>query len=267
MKLFSKYKFGILLMLIFIFALTMRIARYCLDSRIEKDAVLYINMAKDWDAKGAKHAFDRNPRIPPLYIYLMMLGEKSGIGAEAAGVAISIIAGSLTVFSVFFIACALMDKKLALLAAFLAAIHPEFIRQSPEVMRDILFIFCFASSLAFFVQAISKKKVLLWAGGGFFAGLATLTRNEGLELILIPFVWAAVELIIHIINKKSSKDSPVVNEQEAAPNPIPVILGLIVALVVFSIFTFPAEWALKDTSSTWTVIDERIPKYINQIIN
>lgn len=270
MKIFNKYKFYIILILIVILSFTVRIFRYNLDSRIEKDGVLYVNMAKDWNSKGFEHAFERNPRIPPLYIFFMMIGEKYGLGAENTGVAISILAGSLTALAIYLIAFIILDKNMALIAAFLAAIHPVFIRLNPEVMRGSLFIFCYTFSLAFFVLGIANKKIYYWGLGGFFAALAVMTRSEGAELILIPFAWLVIEIILDVRNRRNSKsENKILTDATASCRIIlkKFIPGLLTAVIVFSISSFPVQYALRNTSSKWTVFDYRFWGYIEGLID
>jgi biopolymer transport protein ExbB len=52
-------------------------------------------MARDLASGDVDAAFARNPRMPPLYIWMMAEARGLGIDAESAGCWISIIAGSL----------------------------------------------------------------------------------------------------------------------------------------------------------------------------
>lgn len=164
-------------------------------SWITKDSVSYVEMAQAWSAHGLVGAFDRNPRLPPLYLGLMAAGERFGLGAEFTGILVSVLAGAMLSLAVFFLArSVLVDDRVALLAAALAAAHPILLRNSAELMRDSLFLALFTTALALAVTAMTARQAWWrWLLVGAVAALATLTRDEGGEFLVILAVWGGWE--------------------------------------------------------------------------
>lgn len=240
----------IILCLILILALGLRLGRCLLVNRIDKDSVIYIQMAEDGVQKGIKYTFDRNSRIPPLYVSGMLIGEWIGLGAENSGWLISVVAGALLAFAVFLMArCVFRENNLALIAAFLAAIHPCLVRISAEIMRDSLFVSLVAFALAFVFMAADTGELWKWCFAGLFSALATLTRNEGIEIVFVVLIWALVELCLNL--------------RTGLKNTFKKVLPAVLAVtIIFSIFTFPVQISLRNTSSQWKVFDFRISSYV-----
>ena len=234
-------------MAIIALAVVLRTTRYMIEHRIDKDSVGYIYMAEKLAQGKINDAIYMNPRMPPLYISLLALGEYSGIGAEAAGVIVSLLAGTLVLIPVFLISRKIFGDKIGLVSAFLVATHPYLIRLSTEVMRDSLFLFLLFSSVAFAVYAadhsgISRK----WYFSGAFAGLAAMTRSEGTFLIVAIFIWMLLETAIQL-----RKGGPLVLLKRNTGLLICVLAG-------FLLMTVPVERHLADTPSRWSIVDYRI---------
>ncbi len=242
----------LLLGVIFCLALALRVARTFLTDRIDKDSVLYVNMAKDWVYQGKEHAFERNPRIPPLYPSLMAAGEKAGLGAEFTGRAVSVLSGALLVIPVFMISRLLFTNvSVALLAAFLCAVHPSLIRISEDVLRDSLFLFLSVTALAFAVNAVDKVNgisYLLWGLAGVFASLASMTRSEGAEFFVICAVFLALSIFMGMKHFQH------------------YFAGVCLAFFVFIGVGLSAETAIDKTSSSWSLIDPRIKGYLESFV-
>ncbi|MCK5844984.1 MAG: hypothetical protein KAG97_09770, partial [Victivallales bacterium] len=90
--------------LLVLLAFSLRAAKPFLVDRIAKDGVLYVYMADDIASGNLKTAFERNNRIPPLYLFLMAGLSRIGLETETAGVLISILAGAFLVIPVFLMA-------------------------------------------------------------------------------------------------------------------------------------------------------------------
>lgn len=242
----------LLLGLIFCLAVALRTARCFLTDRIDKDSVLYVNMAKDWVYKGKEHAFERNPRIPPLYPSLMAAGEKAGLGAELSGKAVSVLSGALLVIPVFMISRLLFTNlSIALLSAFLCAVHPSLIRISEDVLRDSLFLLLSVAALACAVHAVDqlgRRSYLLWGLGGLFAALATMTRSEGAEFFVAGGFFLTCSLFI---GKKHFQQ---------------YFAGICLSFVIFLAVGLAAEKAIDKSSSSWSLIDPRIKGYLMSFV-
>jgi predicted membrane-bound mannosyltransferase len=242
-----KSRIFVLVMAIIALAVVLRTTRYMIEHRIDKDSVGYIYMAEKLAQGKINDAISMNPRMPPLYVVLLALGEYSGMGAETAGVIVSILAGTLLIVPVFLVSKKIFGDKVGLVSAFLVATHPHLIRLSTEVMRDSLFLFMVFSAIAFAVYAadhsgISRK----WYLSGAFAGLAAMTRSEGTFLIASIFIWILLESAV-----------------QARGGEITALLkrsaGLLICAVAgFLLMTVPVERYLADTQSRWSIVDYRI---------
>lgn len=236
-----------LFLMIVALAFVLRTARYAIEHRLDKDSVGYIYMAEKVAEGKINDAIYLNPRMPPLYISLLALGEYSGAGAEIAGVIVSMLAGILVLIPVFLISKKIFGDKVGLVSAFLVATHPYLIRLSTEVMRDSLFLFLVFSAIAFAVYAadytgVSRK----WYFAGAFAGLAAMTRSEGSFFIAAIFIWILLEVAVQARNGKI----PVLLKKSAG-------LSLCV-LAGFLLITVPMERYLADTPSRWSIVDYRL---------
>lgn len=239
---------GRCLLIIFLLALALRTARCWLENRFDKDAILYVYMAEDLAGGEINQAFDRNPRLPPLYVLLMAQGKKIGFSVEQAGLAISVLAGALLVLPVFLIARSFCGANAALAAAFLAATHPYLVRISAEIMRDSLFFTLLFASLAFAVLAAEQIASRYWYLSGLAAGLAALVRSEGLEILVALFCWAGLELF------RSAGEFRRSWPKYAA--------GLLAFLAFFLLITIPVQLLLLDTTSAWAVVDPRLLSFL-----
>jgi len=241
------------LLLIILLAFSARTARCFLSDRIDKDAVLYVEMAREWADNGIEHAFDRNPRIPPLYIGLMAASEKIGIGAETGGRIVSVLTGALLPLAVFLMASSLFaSPSLPLLAAFFAAIHPFLIRMSADVMRDSLFVTLSCFTVAFVLMALSGMKFWPWLFAGIFAALGIMTRSEGCQIIIALGAWICIELLFFVGRENLPWKK--------------YLAGSFAFLIIFFGITFSAQALFKENPSSWKVIDSRYYGYVERFL-
>lgn len=115
---------------------------------------------------------------------------------ETSGKLVSMLAGTLGIIPVYYLAKRLYGFKAALLAGVLYSVSPEIWRWHLRVMTDSLFCTLFLWSLWQLIEAVSEPDVeseenkshpafslgVAWLAGG----LATLTRYQGLGLL--PFL-------------------------------------------------------------------------------
>ena len=236
-----------LLMVIIALAFALRAARYAIEHRLDKDSVGYIYMAEKVAQGKINDAICMNPRMPPLYIWFLALGEYSGIGAAAAGVLVSLFAGTLILIPVFLVSRKIFGDKVGLVSAFLVATHPYLIRLSTEVMRDALFLFLIFSAIAFAAYAADQPGVSRkWYLAGACAGLAAMTRSEGTFFIAAVCIWILLEAALQVrkggLLVLLKKDTGL----------------LLCVLAGFLLMTVPAERYLADTLSRWSIVDYRI---------
>ncbi|NLF09950.1 MAG: glycosyltransferase family 39 protein, partial [Pirellulaceae bacterium] len=160
------------------------------------DGVLYIHAAKAVEAGNARLAFnDLDFNIYPIVIAGMhRLGFDWELGAMVWGVAIS----SLVVLPLWGWLRRQFDDRVALMACMLYAVHPKFIEWSPEIMRDPTFWMLFMLSIYWLWRGATEVRLRYYLAALAAIILATLTRIEGVFL-LIPLVlwtfwrWRALE--------------------------------------------------------------------------
>ena len=250
----------LVLAIIFFLSLGLRITQPFLTDRITKDGVLYVHMAEDITKTNSNYQpFARNRRMPPLYIYMIAGASKYlNIHPETAGRLISILFGALLVIPVFFITKYLFDSRIAGFAAFLVGVNPYLIDISASIMRDSLFVTLLFSTLFFIIKSITcknNKSYIYWGVSGIFLTLAIATRNEAIEIVGISF------LFIFLCNtlKRSSFSFKL--------NIIKLFVGFIIMLTVSYLVSIPITNSLQTTSSTWTLVDQRIPGYFKAIMH
>ena len=175
-----RYKFCLcgLVFLSFIFKLLL----YRLEPSIGRDASLYCHLAQEWNNNGEfNHLW-----IPPLLIFLMKCGTSIGISVQTAGQAVNMIAGSLCTLIGYGITSEVTEnKKAALIAAALFAVHPGINNLSIEIQRDALYLFLAGTAMWSALAGLKRKNFLFWIISGIFCALAALTRFETFEFLPI----------------------------------------------------------------------------------
>ncbi len=116
------------------------------------------------------------------------LGADPLVAAQAWGVAVA----TLTILPLFGWLRRLLDRRVALAACGLYAIHPEFIEISPEPIRDATFWLLAATSLYLLWRAAAERKAWLFVGAGLALAAAAHTRSEGWLLMLPATAWPLV---------------------------------------------------------------------------
>ena len=211
---------AIYLILIVLLAGALRIARAHKEKRFSVDAYLYFQMAENWAYHGSEYmlSYDKQT-IPPLMLWVMAMGYNFGLPSDYTGLAAGIILGSLIPLAAFWIALNLFSHTkrenedenalpgnyfYALLAAFLMAVSPFFVRISVSCLREIFYLPFMAFAMAFAISAIYNKSLWKWGAFAVMTVLATMSRREGVGLIVIFFVWQLVELVADRKNFRES---------------------------------------------------------------
>lgn len=130
-----------------------------------------------------------NINIYPLLIAgFDRLGADPIIAAKAWGVAVA----TLTLLPLFGWLRRLLDRRVALAACGLYAIHPEFIEVSPEPIRDATFWLLAATSLYLLWRAAAERRAWQFVAAGLAVAAAAHTRSEGWLLMLPAVGWPLV---------------------------------------------------------------------------
>ncbi len=151
------------------------------------DGVIYIHAAKAIESGNLRVAFrdfDLNT-YPIILAALHRLGLDWELAAGLWGVTIS----SLVVLPLWGWARRQFDDRVALLACMLYAVHPKFIEWSPEVMRDPTFWMLFMLAIYWMWRAVTEVRHRYFLATGAAIILASLTRVEGLFLLIPLALW------------------------------------------------------------------------------
>lgn len=127
---------------------------------------------------------------PPLYPFVLS-GVYAIGGGWNAGRALGAVLGAAIVFLVFVIAQRLWGRRVALVAAAVAAVFPPLVFLNASLLSEPLFITLMLGSLLAVLRYRDERGLGWVALAGVLCGLATLTRNNGtlLVLALLLGVW------------------------------------------------------------------------------
>lgn len=178
-------------------AALLRIARWERTDVLFNDGPLFIGIARhmaagDW-AGALAHPYH------PLYSFLTLLAHFAtggGVGSFArAAVAVSIAGGVSAVLFLYLLVREGFGWPAAPIAAALLAMHYRAVEMSSDVQSEGLYMGLFLGALMFAFWGMRRRSAPLAAWAGALAGLAYLTRPEGLGAALVAGS-AAVALLV-----------------------------------------------------------------------
>ncbi|MBN1236442.1 MAG: oligosaccharyl transferase, archaeosortase A system-associated [Methanotrichaceae archaeon] len=159
------------------------------------------------------HGFDIT--WPPLFDQIsaalcVALGQHSKAGVENAACFVPIIVGIIAIVVVYYIVRELFDHKIALLAAFMAALAPYYLLYTMFAALDhhCLEVLLSLITLLFIVMAISRReKRYLFASAAGVAMAALAYTWQGADIYLAIFLlYAAIQMTLDIKDGKSCKE-------------------------------------------------------------
>ena len=159
----------------------LRIPSICIDGAV------YVNSAQALEA-GNFHVALMEGAIN-LYPVILMLLHRLGLDWEVAGALWGVTISSLVVLPLWGWVRRQFDDRVALVACLLYAVHPKFIIESPEVMRDPTFWFLFTLAIYCMWRAVTEVRYGYFIATGAAITLASLTRVEGLFLLILLAMW------------------------------------------------------------------------------
>ena len=161
--------------------MALRIPSVCVDG------VVYINAARALESDKPQAAlWEGGLNVYPV---ILMLLHRTGLDWEAAAALWGVTVSSLVVLPLWGWARRQFDDRVALVACLLYAVHPRFIIESPEVMRDPTFWFFFMLAIYWLWRAVTEVRYRYFAVAGAAITLASLTRVEGLFLLIPLVLW------------------------------------------------------------------------------
>lgn len=161
--------------------MALRIPSICIDGPI------YVNSARALEAGNFRAAlFEGSVNIYPFILAsLHHLGLEWEMAAALWGVTIS----SLVVLPLWGWVRRQFDDRVALAACLLYVVHPKFILESPDVIRDPTFWFLFMLAIYWLWRAVTEVHYGFFMAAGAAIMLTLLTRIEGLFLFVPLVLW------------------------------------------------------------------------------
>jgi hypothetical protein len=92
------------------------------------------------------------------------------------------------------------NEFLSLLGAFLVAVHPYLIRISVGCMRESLYIPILVLAILLGMYAAKNKSCVCWGLMGFCSVIGSMTRREGIEIIIIFLLWFVFDIIYYLFS-------------------------------------------------------------------
>jgi hypothetical protein len=166
------------------------IPRYIVALRISgicPDGTLYIKLAQALNEGHLQKGFE--VMSLNLYPVILMIMHRLGFAWETGGMVWGVLISSLVILPLYGFVRRQFDDRVACVACLMYAFHPIFILWSPELIRDSTFWFFFTLSLYFQWRAATEVRIGFWLAAGMTIVLATLTRFEGLFLLIPLCLW------------------------------------------------------------------------------
>lgn len=190
------------LILLLLAALAVRLVWWALYiDIIENEGVEYARLAWNWfHGRGYVSIFGGNHILfPPLYPLLIGLTALVAGSEESAARLVSVIAGLAMVGAVYGLARRTFNDRVGVLAGGLAALHPLLVGLGASTYSEALYLGLYAHAALAAVRAFRERSGRWAAACGLLAGLAYLTRPEGVLLGLAfgPLLLAAGLLARH----------------------------------------------------------------------
>jgi|GEM_PF-2872434 len=241
--------------LLFLLASLVRLITAKLTFIISRDGTRFITMAyyirsENWNAFVGE-------QYHPLYPLLIFISHKIIPDWITSAKAVSVVMGALCVIPLYYMALWLFNRTTAKICAVLFAFHPYAARFSGDVISDTTYLFFFLSALALgYLSFPHKRKNLLRVLTGITAGLAYLTRPEGMGIIIVlaPFI---------MFYKYGNPQQDKIAKRSIA---------MVLIIFSFTVTAFSYIYLLKQQTGEWRLttkkkISDFVPQFIIKTIN
>lgn len=194
---FSKHNRVFFFVLILFVGMTIRISYYCLNPILNRDSILYCEIAQKWhETNSSKTALESRVGETPFgYIYVLKKGVDWGIPVETWGRFVGITASLFYLISVYAIGLMLFQGYGAEILLLLASIQPATAQFALTLLRDPLCLAFYTFSILALLKIFSKKNSLWVIAFTISSTLAFFLRYEAFELILLFFLLSGFSLI------------------------------------------------------------------------
>jgi 4-amino-4-deoxy-L-arabinose transferase-like glycosyltransferase len=129
---------------------------------------------------------------PPLYPVFLAAVTKTVGGSQRTFQLVGCAIGLITIVLIAQLGRRLGGDAVGLCAAALAAVYPVFIAVDASVMSETIYLPLVTGCVLAVYCAIDKPTVLRWALVGLLAGAAVLTRGDGVVLVAVLVIPAAL---------------------------------------------------------------------------
>ena len=181
----EKRELGFLLLISLLLSLYLFFRTYVISL---DGAFQYIPIAKDFASGFFGKALSHNQQ--PLYSLLVALVSRWVPDFELAGKLVSSFFGIHNYLSSLFLGKArYLARRVALLSSFLLVIHPYVRRFSADVLKESTYLFFLGTAIWFAWRTIQDEKKYSFLFIPIFSVLAYLVRPDGIEVLLVVFVY------------------------------------------------------------------------------
>ena len=161
---------------------------------VKPDSTIYLRMAEEIQ-KGYWH-IDQWGRGAysgvPMYPMLVALVEWVIPGLETAGTLAAIMPAAIVVVPLFFLARHFYGKKAAWIVIPLTIFNPWYLDYASLPLTEALFTLLFLSGILLLLYALTKNSPKLWFATGVVSAAAWVTRDAGIILPFLSFLWLIV---------------------------------------------------------------------------
>ena len=178
---------------VLIVAAFVRVVAWSRTAALFNDGPVFLGMAEAI-AEGRWEEVLAHP-FHPLYPALIATVAVLPIGLESAAVAVSVFGGLLSVGAIFCFTRRAFDREIAWLSAWTVALHPWAVDFSSDVMSDGLYAGLYLVGFAAMASLVTRPRPALAVACGVAAGLAYLTRPEGVGLVVSCELLLALTLV------------------------------------------------------------------------
>ncbi|MBA7671037.1 hypothetical protein ES703_79188 [subsurface metagenome] len=190
---------------------------------------------------GLGYSLQGHPQLShsPLYPILIGISWWFTHNLEFSGQIVSVIAGSLLVAPVFYLAKQMYTRKTGILCAIFVIICPPLVFGSTEVRVASLYTLLLSAMVAIGWRALQSRRLLWSALTGLMLALCFLTRPEA-----IMFLPIFLLLYLLLFKLKVGLSSSIIKS---------IVLKSAVLIVIFVLVSFPFWHFLHRHTGRWTL--------------
>ncbi|MHC5211263.1 MAG: glycosyltransferase family 39 protein [Planctomycetota bacterium] len=229
------------MLLIVLLAVGLRVMAWANAVQMTNDGVDFLWQAQRMLEGEFRIAFS-HPYHPLFALLTTAIATLTGDVVTAA-LAVSIASGVLVVVAVHGLARLALPNRpdVAWCAALLAALHERTLLLTSDITSDGLFLALFLAALAMMLAAEQSRRFRLrMLAAGTLAGLAYLTRPEGLFLAGVAAAW----LLLGVTRRTARRGRPL-------PRPPAYLAGASMFLLGLSVVAGPYVGTLHEITGRW----------------